>query len=160
MTSQDLQIVELFPAARQPVQYFAEFGPKLPSKLKNNIPYFMLIVEDNDQSTPPIPAPTPVPVPTPEGPPAKKRKTSKKFDSVESESSIEEEKTPIKKVVPAKKTDEKHVLYMKATLNGVNGVKGDVIVAKEIPAGTLVHLVKSKKYVKTMIYYEGFWFDY
>jgi len=85
-----------------------------------------------------------------------KKKKNKKRKSEEPETPPVEAPKP-KKPQPV---DEKHKLYIKATLTGALGQKGESIEAHNIPNGVLLHLVKNGKYVKTMIYYERFWFPY
>jgi hypothetical protein len=122
VTENNLEIVELFPATKQSPLYFAEFGPKLPSKLKNAYPYFLHVIEPE----------------------------------IEEEPEETEEPEPKKrKILAAPETQYK--LYMKATMNGKFGSKGQVIPAADIPTGTTIHLIKGKKYYKTMIYFEGQW---
>jgi len=147
-----LQVLELFPQTRQVPQYFAEFGDKLPQKLKNGISLFMLFKDDE----PTVETAAVSPVATPEEstePEKKKRRKKKSEDTVEEVEEVAE-KVVKKKVVPV---DTKHLLYLKATQEGVLGKKGELIEAQKIPQGTIIHLVKGKKYKKTMIYYESFW---
>lgn len=148
-------VPELFPVDSEP--YFAEFGPKLPAKLKNSTPYFLLTTELEE--VPPM-DPTPAPV---EEPPAKKQRKRKQEPSLSVTSS--EEATSSEEIIPSKKirvkkVDEKNKLYMKAQTNGKAGSKGETIEALDIPNGTIIHLVKARKYVKSVIYYEAFWYDY
>jgi uncharacterized membrane protein len=152
---QSLQVLELFPQTRQVPQYFAEFGDKLPQKLKNGVSLFMLINNNNNNETAAVSADVPtVAEETPE-PEKKKRKKAKKSEEVvvEEESA---EKAVKKKIVPV---DTKHQLYLKATQDGVLGKKGELIEAQKIPSGTVVHLVKGKKYKSTLIFYESFWYE-
>ena len=121
-TENNLEIVELFPATKQSPLYFAEFGSKLPSKLKNAYPYFLLVTEPEIEEEP---------------------------------EETEEPETKKRKITHTPETQYK--LFMKATMNGKYGSKGQVIPATDIPAGTTIHLIKGKKYYKTMIYFEGQW---
>ncbi len=154
---ENLKVLEVFPQTQTP-QHFAEFGDKLPQKLKSGINFFLLHVE-------PEPAPTPEPE-EPAEPPKKRRTTKKKIsdelcDTVtglpESPAEVPEKKPLKRKISPVGEVGYK--LYLKASQDGVLGKKGELIEAQKIPAGAIIHLVKRKKYVKTVIYYEGVWSD-
>jgi hypothetical protein len=155
----DLKVLEIFPQSRAVPQYFAEFGEKLPQKLKNGVTLFLL-------SIPTAPAPAAVDdkenevsVENELAEPVKKRKRkSKKEEPVEPEPEPTVPEKPAKKI-PVRE-DPNFKLYLKATQDGVLGKKGELIEAQKIPSGTVVHLVKGRKYVKTKIYYENFWYDF
>ena len=160
MTStQVLQVLELFPQTRQVPQYFAEFGEKVPQKLKNGISLFMLIKSDDKPQTEALAAPPSPAEPTDE--PEKKKRKKKKSEEVvveETAAPVEEPEKVVKK--KAVVVDSKHQLYLKATQDGVLGKKGELIEAQKIPQGTIVHLVKGKKYKSSLIYYENFWYEF
>ena len=149
---ENLQVLEVFPQTRMDPQYFAEFGDKLPQKLKSGTNFFLLqAVPEPEESIPDVIVEEP-----PKKPKSKKRKAE--------EETIEQpvEESPIKKKSAKKTAATEPVLklYLKATQDGVLGKKGELIEAQKIPSGTLLHLVKRKKYVKTMIFYENSWFEY
>jgi hypothetical protein len=163
-TLTNMQVFEVFPQERLTPQYFAEFGDKLPQKLKSGINLFML---EQTGDAEPEPEPTE---------PAKKlfkcgteapsdatdesvKKHKKKRKVEEEEQPVVEEPVIAKKSVK-KSSEPRFKLYMKALQDGVLGKKGELIEAQKIPSGTFVHLVKRKKYVKTMIFYENSWVNF
>lgn len=159
-----LEILEVFPQTRANPQYFAELGDKLPQKLKSGVTFFMLqqlpeLLED--PALPDPSAPSPPPPSSEEGSPKKRRRKRKGDgeDTAETPKDDEPEK-PAKKPIKKKQanTEPLYKLYLKATQDGVLGKKGELVEAQKIPSGTLIHLVKRRKYVQTMIYYENTWY--
>lgn len=175
-----LSVYETFPQVRPAGHYFAEFGTKLPQKLKNKIPLFLLFDDGDekksstptkDESTetqqPELPAVADNEIETEKHKKKKRKQQQPRDDEPPPPPPPKEEPpkapSPTPPTTKPKKptpVDEKHKLYMKATLSGALGQKGDVIEAHNIPNGVLLHLIKGHKYVKTMIYYENFWYDY
>lgn len=164
MNPEEVKELEVFPQTPLHVKHFAEFGDNLPQKLKSGVSYFLLHVAP----PPDTPVPEVVPPPSDEEPAAeptegKKRRKRKNGELCGTGVPEQAPEPPVETPPPPKKkktsTEETYKLYMKAARDGVMGKKGELIEALKIPAGTLLHLVQRKKYVKTMIYYDNLWWE-
>lgn len=158
MDVQDLKVLEVFPQTRQVPQYFAEFGEKLPQKLKNGVSMFLLHTPDGAEPRTEDVVAEAVAEPLASAEPEKKKRKYKKSDEAEVVAAVAEESP--KKKARVKKVDTHYKLFLKATQDGILGKKNTLIEAQKIPSGTIIHLVKGYKYVSTMIYYNNFWYDF
>lgn len=118
----------------------AEFGPNVPQKLRSGINYFMHIKEDE--------TPTPVEEEQPPVEPPKKKKRSRKSENTVA---AEEEEVATTKKIKRVKVDSKHCLYTRGS--------APLSVHEALIDGTILHLIKQRKYVRSLVYYDKIWFE-